>query len=114
MARCRSPIVAPSTPAARVETVNDAAECLLAGLDLSPKTVRTYRHGTVAFLRYLHEAHGSPRDAATLAPAPVSWIDEEVLPASTSGSAPATPIRGPAPAAPRAPRATISARPSAC
>ncbi|NLD44995.1 MAG: tyrosine-type recombinase/integrase [Chloroflexi bacterium] len=69
----------PATEPERVETVNDAAEWMLRGLELTSRTRRTYRHGTTAFLRFLHIAHGRPRDAERPAAAPLSWIDEETL-----------------------------------
>ena len=50
-----------------IDTVNDAAEAMLADLELSPLTKTTYRHGLHALVRYFHltcdaydEADASP------------------------------------------------------
>jgi site-specific recombinase XerD len=62
-----------------LSTVNDAAEAMLADLELSPLTKATYRHGLNALIRYLHIARNNYDAADALAPCPISWVDEETL-----------------------------------
>ena len=62
-----------------LDSVNGAAEAMLADLELSPLTKTTYRHGLNALIRYLHVAREEYAAADALAPCPVSWIDEETL-----------------------------------
>jgi len=62
-----------------LDTVNEAAEAMLADLELSPLTKTTYRHGVNALIRYLHVAREDYAAADALAPCPLSWIDEETL-----------------------------------
>lgn len=62
-----------------LDSINGAAEAMLADLELSPLTKTTYRHGLNALIRYLHIAREDYIAADALAPCPVSWIDEETL-----------------------------------
>ena len=59
--------------------VNEAAEKMLADLELSPLTKRTYSYGLQAFVRFLHVARGDFGSADTLAPYPLQGIDEDTL-----------------------------------
>jgi len=61
------------------DTVNDAANAVLRDLDLSPLTVRTYRHGLNAFIRYLHQSVGADEEADALAPCSLERLCEETL-----------------------------------
>jgi integrase len=62
-----------------LSTVNAAAEAMLADLELSPLTKRTYRHGLYALVRHLHVAQGDDGAADALAPCPIARIGEETL-----------------------------------
>ncbi|MGI6367146.1 MAG: tyrosine-type recombinase/integrase [Anaerolineae bacterium] len=62
-----------------ITTVNDAAERMLADLDLSDLTKETYRHGLNALVRYLHLQSGDDAAADELAPCPLTCIQEETL-----------------------------------
>lgn len=59
----------------RYENLEIAAEAMLADLDLSPLTRRTYSHGIKAFLRFLRQTANLATDKAL----PLSLIDEETL-----------------------------------
>jgi len=69
----------PVQPPADLTTLNEAADVMLADLELSPLSKRTYRHGVNALVRYLHSSRGAHKDADDLAPCPLAWIDEETL-----------------------------------
>jgi site-specific recombinase XerD len=62
-----------------IDTVNDAAEAMLADLELSPLTKTTYRHGLHALVRYFHLTCDAYDEADALAPCPIERIDEETL-----------------------------------
>ncbi|GAG38027.1 unnamed protein product, partial [marine sediment metagenome] len=62
-----------------VATVNWAADEMLADLELSPLTKRTYRHGLNALIRHLHIADENDEAAEALAPYPIARIDEQTL-----------------------------------
>lgn len=66
-------------PPAGSPSLNEAADMMLADLELSPLTKRTYRHGVDAFLRCLHVQRQDYAAADALAPCPRDWIDEESL-----------------------------------
>jgi integrase len=69
----------PPSDLAEIETVNQAAEAMLADLELSPLTRRTYRYGLQALIRYLHIARDDDAAADALAPIALEAIDEETL-----------------------------------
>jgi integrase len=65
-------------------TVNDAADAMLDDLELGDLSKRTYRHGLVALVRYLHANAGSvvpnaDHAADAVAPFPLSELSEETL-----------------------------------
>jgi len=62
-----------------ITTLNQAAVAMLADLELSQLTKRTYRHGINALLRSLHIADEDYDSAEALAPYPINRITEEVL-----------------------------------
>lgn len=62
-----------------IDTVNKAAEVMLNDLELAEMTLRTYRHGLDALLRFLHYREGDDAKADNLAPYPLDGIDEETL-----------------------------------
>ncbi len=62
-----------------IETVNEAAEAMLADLELSPLSKRTYRHGLNALIRSLHIQREAYDAADALESYPLSGIDEETL-----------------------------------
>jgi len=70
---------AASTPSDATVTVNQAADEMLADLELSPLTKTTYRHGLNALIRSLHIADESYDAADALAPYPIARIDEDTL-----------------------------------
>lgn len=69
--------LSPTTP---IDNMQAAAEAMLADLDLSPLTRRTYAHGLRAFIRFLSEAQTrADGEADATPPIPVGVIDEETL-----------------------------------
>ncbi len=66
-------------PSTSLLTVNEAAEAMLADLELSSLSKRTYRHGLKALVRFLHSSLGRYEDAEALAPCPITQINEETL-----------------------------------
>lgn len=66
-------------PPAACLTVNQAAEAMLADLELSPLTKRTYRHGLNAYIRFLHVQQEAYEQADRLAPYPIDEITEDTL-----------------------------------
>ncbi|MHB1296618.1 MAG: tyrosine-type recombinase/integrase [Anaerolineae bacterium] len=75
-----SEVPASTTPSEQApQTVNDAIEQALSHLELSPLTIRTYRHGLAAFIRCLHIQDGTYDAADVLAPYPIARITEETL-----------------------------------
>lgn len=71
--------VAPAPPNMPAVTVNVAAEQMLADLELSPLSKRTYHHGLNALIRFLHLQRSDDHAAETLSPCPLSWISEDTL-----------------------------------
>ena len=69
----------PDPTALPTSTVNEAAEAMLADLELSSLTKRTYRHGLYALIRFLQASRGNDAAADALAPCPIAWISEETL-----------------------------------
>lgn len=69
----------PPTGILDIATVNDAAELMLSDLELSPLSIRTYRHGLAALIRFLHADDGNDAAADAKAPYPIDRIDEETL-----------------------------------
>ncbi len=67
------------TPPAEAASLNEAAERMLADLELSLLTKRTYRYGVNAFLRFLHVERNDYAGADALAPCPLAWVSEETL-----------------------------------
>lgn len=70
---------APDANGAESRTLNVAADAMLADLDLSPLSVRTYRHGLNALLRFVHGQRGDAQAAETLMPCPIAYVNEETL-----------------------------------
>lgn len=66
-------------PPQTVHTVDEACERMLADLELSPLSKRTYRHGLKALLRFLrsNQGHAEEGDAAELCP--IASINEDTL-----------------------------------
>lgn len=64
---------------AEITTLNQAADAMLADLELSHLTKRTYRHGIHALLRCLHIADEAYGAAEALAPYPIARVNEEIL-----------------------------------
>lgn len=62
-----------------ITTISRAADEMLADLELSPLTKRTYRHGLNALIRHLHIADENYEAADALAPYPIARIDEQTL-----------------------------------
>jgi len=62
-----------------ITTINQAAEEMLADLELSPLTKITYHHGLNALVRFLHIDDENYDAADALAPYPIARIDEETL-----------------------------------
>jgi integrase len=60
-------------------SLNEAAVRMLADLELSPLTKRTYSHGLNALVRFLHVQRKDYAAAEALAPVPISIITEESL-----------------------------------
>jgi integrase/recombinase XerD len=73
-----TPPITPAPPNVPT-TINVAAEQMLADLDLSPLSKRTYHHGLNALIRFLHQQRGDDSAAEALAPCPLSWIGEDTL-----------------------------------
>jgi len=78
MAAAPHPPDAPLPPE-EITTVNAAIDAMLADLELSPLSRRTYRHGLQALVRYLHIAREDDEAAEILAPIGLEVIDEETL-----------------------------------
>jgi len=66
-------------PPQELQTLNDAAQGMLADLELSPLSKNTYRHGLNALLRFLHIERNDFDGADALAPCPIDWLTEETL-----------------------------------
>lgn len=62
-----------------ITTVNEAAAQMLAQLELSPLSKRTYHHGLNAFIRFLHIQVNDYAAADALAPCPLARLNEETL-----------------------------------
>ena len=72
------PPAPPQEPGA-ITTINQGADEMLADLELSPLSKRTYRHGLNALIRHLHIADENYEAAEALTPYPIARIDEETL-----------------------------------
>ena len=66
-------------PPSECTTLNQAGNAMLADLELSPLTKRTYRHGINALIRFLHLDQEAFIEADTLAPYPLDGINEDTL-----------------------------------
>lgn len=73
-----SDLQSPPTPA-DINTVNQAATLMLAQLELSVLSKRTYHHGLNALLRFLHGQDNDFTAADALAPYPLARLTEETL-----------------------------------
>jgi integrase len=73
------PEIIPPPQGSLVRTINEASERMLADLELSPLSKRTYRHGLKAFLRFLHSSQGHFEEADILAPYPIAALTEDTL-----------------------------------
>ena len=62
-----------------ITSLDEAGRVMLADLELSPLTRRTYAHGLNALIRYLHIADAEFDRAEELAPYPIERITEETL-----------------------------------
>lgn len=62
-----------------IKLVNEAADEMLADLELSPLSKQTYHHGLKALLRFLHSSQDHYEAADALAPYPIVGINEETL-----------------------------------
>jgi len=69
----------PVSGSKRPTTINEARDAMLAHLELSPLTKRTYRHGVNALIRFLHLRNEAYGEAETLAPYPIGDIGETTL-----------------------------------
>jgi site-specific recombinase XerD len=70
--------LAPPTPG-KITTVNDAALMMLAQLELSALSKRTYHHGLNALIRFLHSQDKNYAAADALNPYPLVRLTEETL-----------------------------------
>lgn len=74
--------MAPESPLSQSHgpsTINEARDAMLADLELSPLTKRTYRHGVNALIRFLHLSQEAYDAADNLAPYPIVAINEGTL-----------------------------------
>ncbi|MHB0858065.1 MAG: tyrosine-type recombinase/integrase [Anaerolineae bacterium] len=69
----------PSSAEQPTDSVNDTADLMLSHLELSPLTIRTYRHGLNALIRCLHIQDNQTEAADRLDPYPLSRITEDTL-----------------------------------
>jgi len=73
--RAKPPLLQSNEPV----TINEARDAMLADLELSPLTKKTYLHGVNALIRFLHSNQEHYDQADDLAPYPIAAINEGTL-----------------------------------